>query len=286
MSCPKAYELERIKKYPQHPAWWFIGGTLVHEATETFDGTFLETGQFVSLASDELTNRLDTLVQEEKDRTGTDPHSWFAAGQRTKVDPDTGEEIKTAGQGYDWWKEHGPEIYRRYVTWRTETQWPIAHFGGRPAIELSVQFPLAGMEMRGAPDRVFKYPSGDLVVADIKTGATIPKDPLQLGVYATALESLGYERPRWGTYILLKDGTVTPPVPLEKYDARYLGTIFGQTADNIARESFPPNVGDGCRQCLVQHACYATGGSLSHEYDPLDPNYQGAVNGAQEGHAG
>lgn len=262
LKCPKSYELERVSRYPRRPAWWFIGGRLVHEVTETFDLTFLQSGQFVRLASDELTKKLDTLVQEEVAKSGTSPEKWFAAGP-------VGHK-----QNYEWWKENLPAIYGRYVDWRTETQWPIAQFGGRAAVELSLRFFLGSLEMVGAPDRVFIYPSGELVVADIKTGATIPKEPLQLGEYATGLELLGYPRPKWGTYILLKDGTVTPPVPLDKYDARYLSAIHGAVADNIQRGSFPPAVGDQCRQCVVQDACYAVSGSQSAFWDPLDPNYQ------------
>src|SRR6476659_3896848 len=35
--CPKQYQLSRIIKAQGHPAWYFIGGTAVHNAADDID---------------------------------------------------------------------------------------------------------------------------------------------------------------------------------------------------------------------------------------------------------
>lgn len=37
LDCGWLYVLTRAAKVPEKPAWWFIGGNTVHEATEVLD---------------------------------------------------------------------------------------------------------------------------------------------------------------------------------------------------------------------------------------------------------
>lgn len=37
LSCGKAWQLSRAAKVAEVPAWYFVGGSAVHTATEVFD---------------------------------------------------------------------------------------------------------------------------------------------------------------------------------------------------------------------------------------------------------
>lgn len=266
LRCPKAYELDRIRKVPGTPAWWFLGGSCVHQVSETYDRLRLS-GTVVNVRADveEYTRSvLDALVADEKLEKGlTNFQGWFAAGR------------KPGKQGYEWWHENAPIMVQNYLDWQEKTGWPIAEFFGEPAIEYPVDVEYQFGPFKGFIDRVFVLPNGDLVVGDIKTGTTAPKEPLQLGDYANALEMLGFPRPKWGTYVMVKHGEHTPLVPLDKYTTDYLEQVHGPVKAMIENKLFPPNVGDNCRTCVVQHACYAYGGEDSALYDRLHPNYVG-----------
>lgn len=278
LRCAKAYELERLRGAPRIPAWWFLGGSCVHQVTETYDRLRCS-GTVVNVRAEEIQRYtvevLDALVADEKrDKQLTNFHGWFAAGRAT-VDKETGE-LKGGKQGYDWWAENAPVMVQNYLDWYDKTGWQLAYFGGTPAIEFEVSPDYQFGRFKGFIDRVFVLPSGDLVVADIKTSTSPPKEPLQLGDYANALEMMGYPRPKWGTYIMVKHGEHTPIVPLDKYTTHYLEGVHGPVRKMIDSEIFPPNVGDACRTCVVQKSCFAYGGVNSVFYDRLNPNYQGA----------
>lgn len=276
LRCPHAYELERIAGVPAIPAWWFLGGAAVHEATEKLD--LLRLGGSIVSFDFEIETRaiLDQKVQDElkyKKLNGFD--GWLAAGRWPNK------------SGYTWWRENAPIMVKRYNDWwerRALAGWQLAYFNDTPAIEcdLIVRFDFG--TFRGAPDRVWRLPSGELVVGDIKTSTAPPKEPLQLGTYANMLEMLGYERPKYGTYVMVKqdpkkgEEVHTPLIPLDKYRTPYLEKLYGSVHAAIELGSFAPNVGDACRTCVVQKGCFAAGGEDSARYDRFHPEYQGSAN--------
>lgn len=265
LRCPKCYQLERLQGAPTIPAWWFLGGSCVHQVTETYD-RLRSSGTAVNLSTDEVKRYtlevLDALVAEEKTKKGlTSFEGWFAAGR------------KPGKQGYEWWQENAPVMVQQYLDWFDNNEWFIPWLNDQPAIEFPVDPEYMFGPFKGFIDRLYVLPTGDLVVADIKTGTTPPKEPLQLGDYANALEMMGLPRPRWGTYVMVKHGEHTPLVPLDKYTTDYLEQVHGPVRKMIDQGLFPPNVGDFCRTCVVQKACYAYGGENSQQYDPLHPNY-------------
>lgn len=266
--CGKAYELERLTDMPALPAWWFVGGSCVHEVTEWWDRLLLAT-KLVSMNSvrEYTLNKLDELVAAEIERTGVQPENWLAAGRWPKKN------------GYVWWRENAPLMVERYIKWRLATNWEVADFAGVPGIECDLLVSLSFGQFQGAPDRVFRLPSGQLVVLDVKTGSTTPKEPLQLGTYANLLQMLGFERPAWGVYAMVKhedpEELLSPLVPLDKYTTSYLEGIYGPGDAGIRLGAFAPNVGDACRTCPVAKGCYAAGGEDSRLWDRLHPLYQG-----------
>jgi putative RecB family exonuclease len=283
--CQKAWELKRIRGAPEVPAWWLVGGSTVHEVTEELDRRGLEFGltpaaMNVTLEIEELTLlKLNELAAKTAEKSGVPESEWFTAG-------------RGKGQGREYWEENAPTMVSNWLTWRTRVGWEIAFFEDddeidHPMIELDLEsfFRLnltlevdAETKVVGAPDRVMVLPNGELVIVDVKSGSSTPKTQMQQGLYATLLELLGHRRPRYGTFVKVKepDGVHTTLAPLAKYDERFFTQMFGAFRAQLETGMFLPNVGDNCRTCGVQAACYAASGSLSHEYDPLDPNYQGA----------
>lgn len=268
--CPGAYELERVARVPAIPAWWFIGGAVVHEATEAFDRLLL-VGPVVNFNPEtETRTRLDDRVKDELIRKNLNGfEGWLAAGRWPNK------------SGYTWWWDNGPEMVKRYMRWREETNWEVAWFNDVPGIECELRHSYNFGDFTGAPDRVFRLPSGELVVADVKSGSTLPKDALQLGTYANMLEEKGFQRPKYGTYVMVKNDPKkgqelhTPLVPLDKYTTPYLERTYGATWAAITSGIFPRIVSDACRTCVVQKGCFAAGGEDSARYDRYDPDYEG-----------
>ena len=291
LRCQKAFELERLQRAPRIPAWWLVGGSVVHEVTEDLDREILRDGlephelDVTLLLERRTREKLTELVAREEERSGVRTEEWFAAG-------------RGAGQGKQYWWENAPKMVSNWLQWRTSKGWEIASVfveisdyrapNEELLIEWEFEQEIGPVSVKGAPDRVMVLPNGDWVVVDIKSGSSTPKEPLQLGLYATVLEMLGFRRPKYGTFVKVKEGVSTPLVPLEKYDERYFTELFaglrGQLDLAVETGRFLPNVGDSCRTCSVQSSCYAMGGGLSANHDPLDPQYQYQTN-AVEGQA-
>lgn len=276
--CQKAFFLERLAGAPTIPAWWLVGGSTVHEVTEELDRRGLEfnlTPEVLNskLEIEELTlAKLNELAAKTSEKSGVPESEWFTAG-------------RGKGQGREYWEENAPVMVGNYLTWRTRVGWPIAMIGDEPGIELDLRSffqlnltPEVSTETIavGAPDRVFVLPNGGLVIVDVKSGSSTPKTVQQQGGYATQLEQLGFRRPRYGTFVKVKEegGVHTPLAPLGKYDERYLTHVYSAYVAQRNTGQFLPNVGDNCRTCGVSAACYAADGSNSAKWDPLDPDYQ------------
>jgi hypothetical protein len=284
LRCQKQFQLKRIQRAPKVPAWWLVGGSTIHEVTEDLDKRSVEfsvspADQDVTLEIEELTlGKLDELTAREVERSGVPHDQWFSAGNGK-------------GQNYDWWKENAPKQVSNYLQWRARTGWKFATFyDDLPGLGL-VEFPAiecdfhVTLEINGEqrpliaiPDRVFTLPDGDLVVTDLKSGASTPEELLQQGLYASVIEMSGHQRPAFGTFVKTKTGEHTPLRPLDKYTLPYLEQRFtgfrAQLESVLENQAFIPNVGDACRTCPVAGACYAQDGANSALWDPSDPNYK------------
>lgn len=272
--CQKAFFLERLAGAPEVPAWWLVGGSTVHEVTEELDRRGLEfnlTPEVLNskLEIEELTlAKLNELAGKTSENTGVPESEWFTAG-------------RGKGQGREYWEENAPGMVANYLTWRTRVGWEIGWLDEEPMIELDLSsffgaYLTPEVKVVGAPDRVMVLPNGELVIVDVKSGSSTPKTVMQQGLYATLLEISGSRRPRYGTFVKVKEegGVHTPLAPLGKYDERYFSQLFGAFRAQLETGMFLPNVGDNCRTCGVSAACYAADGSLSAKYDPLDPDYK------------
>ena len=263
MQCGKSYELQRIRKVPEIPAWWFVGGSAVHALTEQWDRE-----NFPDSGLDQLWQEAFDKEFEERKAKFPDLKQWRAGGKRSKANPD--------GEDYLRWMELGPQFVRNYITWRERTQWELWAPNGEPAIECMLDFEVGDWRLRGAIDRVFIFPAtGELVVTDIKTGSRMPDNDLQLGCYAVGMELQYGIRPTHGMYYNPRLGKPSQLFELAKFTPGYLAAMGSQLRSGIQAGVFLPHVTNLCDYCSVNHGCASYGGKLAHLYDPMHSNYQG-----------
>jgi len=194
---------------------------------------------------------------------------WRTAGRPSKAHPD--------GEDISWWREKGEEHLATYEAWLAQTDWVIPSFDGEPAIELPVAVEIEGQSIRGFIDAVFVTGDGEMVVLDYKTGSRTPDSLLQLGLYATCLELMGYPRPSKGCFYMTRKATVTTPESLDRFDAAFWGSILTDFRTALEAGIFLPNVGSNCPKCGVRDYCYAVGGVSAYLVDPLHPAYSPQV---------
>lgn len=259
--CGKRYQLTRLHKLPEHQAWYLVGGSAVHRATETLD------------LAENFPPKNATVVETWMQSLAIEIDEAFAE------DPDmdnwrTGKGYTGRGQpeGYDEWVLKGLECVKDWVDWRVKQirlGWDLVGIEEPFDTELP-----SGIRIRGFVDRRFATPEGDFIV-DLKTGSRLPDSPFQLGVYATGLELEGKARPKLGAYYMAKTGTITWPEDLERYSIAVVDSMATMMYAGIDNRVYLPVVSSQCYQCFAQKACYVFSGSTeeSRFYDPLDPGY-------------
>lgn len=269
--CPKAVELTKIRKAPTRSAWWFAGGTAVHEATEAYDRWTLldplDRPRFDLRGEWEraFDGQVDDISSRQPDRS-----TWRHAG--SKDTPET----------YDRWKNTvGPELVAAYIRWRQRTGWDIWHTeSGVAGIELDLggTFPGSSLPSKGFADRVFVDPyTQGLTIVDLKSGTRAPDSPLQFGIYAAGLILNHKVSAAFGYAFMNRKGELGKPFTLAKYTPEYVGQLLGRLSKAIENGIFPAHPGQACRMCDVAAACYAADGEFSKLYDPDDPEWSGAV---------
>lgn len=268
--CPKQVELRKIRRAPALPAWWFAGGSAVHAATEAYDRwTLLDPvvrPKFLLVPEFELAFKAeyDEIKAKEPDES-----KWRHAGP------------KTAPETYDRWMKNGPLFVGNYIKWRRATDYQVwintADEGDDPAvgieIDLSCTLPGCDREIKQYADRIFWSPSlQQHHIIDLKTGTRGPRTALQFGVYKAGLEFLYDVKASTGAAFMNREGDLGKAFPLDKYSPAYIGKLFGHLSRAIDAGVFPAHQGSSCFQCDVKASCYINGGSLSHLYDPDDPD--------------
>lgn len=256
--CGKAYELEKIQKVPTAPAWWLLGGSAVHKATENLDNgtwyTFSPEEAFRQAFLEEIT--LAELKEPDQDK-------WLKAGYGRYA------------QGYEHWMEKGPAYVRQWAD--REIGWTHVE------LEVSTTLP-SGTEIKAFIDRVnIDYDFEYIEVVDMKSGSKRPESDQQLGVYSALLRE--WLRTKYGhpyvadweikaaTYMFKDDEFY--PVDVSNWTLDTVDKLAQEWIDGVNAGVFLPNRGDKCGRCSVSDACFLASGDtvLTREFDRLNPNY-------------
>jgi RecB family exonuclease len=192
----------------------------------------------------------DAWTFESKDRSyDLIPKDSFRQSTRTtKANPN--------GENYDWWFINGKTFLNNWIDWRKGSGWKLwTTPEGLPAIELMIQIEVGGVQMKGAIDRVFVTPEGELVILDLKTGIRTPQSDLQLQVYACMMERALGIRPSYGVYWMARQGSTSIPTSLDKFTLRKLDEMVALFQKARENNLYLPNF-EGCKLCSYQEHCY------------------------------
>lgn len=251
LQCGEKFRLQRVLNVPEDQAWWFIGGTAFHTATEYWDRGDDRT--LINIWHDAWVEATEGLDETKPIKAG---------GRATKQWPDK--------ENAAWWGFHGPQMLADYVKWRGMSGWEIYTLGDQPFIEweflLTLESPILKdnasefIQVKGFVDRVFVTPEGEAVVVDLKTGSREPASTMQLGVYAAALRHHGGIDPVLGGYYMSRTAKDPNLRALSMYTDQTVAYLLSTFEDSVREEKFIPHVTSMCQTCTVAPFCYAVGG--------------------------
>lgn len=247
LDCGERFRLERVLDAPQSPAWWFIAGGVIHEATEALD-LGIETDPTEAYLS-----RFHKAVEATLDE-GWELEQIRAGGRPSKEYPDK--------ENFNFWLAEGPGMVANWVKWRDlkmSQGWTFLDLNGSPAIEIKVDIQFPDVRVIGYADRIMVDQWGQAIVVDLKSGSREPDSSLQLGVYGIGIQQNYDIHVPLGAYYMARKGTITEPVSLMKYTHELVGSWFGMAKAAIEGEVFLPRVSSFCNSCAVAKFCSIKG---------------------------
>ena len=236
LTCGERYRLEKVIGVKQTKAWYLLGGSAVHEATEIIDRAFL--------AGEEQP------TAEEAWATAWANEEVRAGGRASKEWPDK--------ENAAWWSHHGPTFTQAWVDWRDER---LAEGWKLLEVEHAFQIDIGTVPVRGYIDRIMSDPNGQVHVVDLKTGSHTPAGALQLGVYSLGYEANTGVKATLGSFFMNRKGKPSETESLLKYTPELVGQWFDAARRAIEAEVFVPHVTAMCGSCSVQAFCAARGGT-------------------------
>lgn len=252
--CGQKYYLTRVVKVSEPPAWYFVGGSAVHLASEKVDemiasGAISPNSNLDLLWVDLFRDAWDIELAKSVEENPNIPFSDYKAGGRvSKAWPEK--------ENADWWLANGPDMVKNWYVWRKSTSWSLWSPEGRgEAVELGIELPVGtDFMVRMFIDRVFVTQDGELVVVDLKTGSRTPTSDMQLAIYAAGIEKHFGVRPKYGTYWMGRSGACSPLVDLDHLSTDKV--LSAVSSFDFARKSgiFLPNLSN-CNYCSVAKHC-------------------------------
>ena len=247
LKCGEQFRLERVAGAPQGTAWYLVGGSAVHKASELLD----KGEQTDLLAAWKLA--WDECYADDITSKGILPLDVRAGGRASKEWPNK--------ENADWWQVNGPVMLQQYIAWRDARfsegwQW-LQLPDGSPAVELGIQLELGGVLVKGFIDRVMVNDAGELIVVDLKTGSHTPASTLQLAIYALGVERHLGVLPILGGYYMARKAELSGPSSLLHYTPELVGKWFAQAKAGIEAEIFVPQPSSLCGSCTVRQYCTA-----------------------------
>jgi len=230
LDCGHRYYLSRMVEIEQQPQWMFIGGKLVHTASEVWD---------------RFGGDLDGIWNSE----------WQKAIDNVQANGFSIDDIKVniGNEDVTWWYENGRKMLDRHVRFSTENTVLILP-DGTPAIELDLSCEINGVEVKMYADRLTtSLVTGQVSVTDIKTGRKSPTNPLQLAFYRYGVKQKYGINLDWGQYWMVRTGKITTKDLTPFTDAIIEGLV---TKFDHARKAlaFVPNLGS-CTWCSYKPSC-------------------------------
>ena len=196
----------------------------------------------MSISAQELWDK--AWIEELGDKDLTNAR---VAGRVSKANPNK-EDVQA-------WQKQGPKWTADYIAWRqANPNWKIwVTPQGAPAIELGLKIVVAGVPVQMYLDRVFEV-DGQLVIMDLKTSQSIPKNPLQLGFYKMGIEQVFDREVLWGNYFMARTSGTSPLVDLSFYTRSKMEYLI-ETFDKARKTGlFLPNA-DSCGLCGFTKQC-------------------------------
>lgn len=248
--CPKQYQLSRIIKAQGQPAWYFLGGTAVHQATEDHDS-----GRGTKEWSEYFYPEVEKALTREPDHK-----SWLSGGG--KEDPDQG----------DAWMTIGPKCISNWKTF-TATEYKVEEI----ELDVTARLPGSHLKVKGFIDRLGEHKTQGRMIVDIKSGKNLPKDKgLQLATYSSLYLMTSGEVIGKGAYFMAREGVLSKVYEFDPMQTLIdMGKRVKATAAEISAGEFPAKVEYTCRFCDQAPNCFAFSGDTQRTryYDPSSPKY-------------
>lgn len=229
LECGHKYKLTKIYDVQEAHAVWFTGGTAVHLATEYYDQA--DTLNTDSGFLDEIWNKawFETIAADEE--INGDMNSWNYKGR----------------EDVSWWYGEGRWMLERWVTFRNAGWKPYKDF-----IEKQYEVPIADATVKMAIDRVMLDYNDNLVLLDIKTGASAQRHPLQLAIYAWALRKDGIEVDKAGFWDA-RSGSIST-WNIDHLNTERIEDILNTFDKARKSDIFLPNLSN-CGRCGIMTYC-------------------------------
>lgn len=202
--------------------------------------------------------------QDAVENSGGVPTSEWRAGGRVSKD-------KPNKENGDWWKTAGLGFSESFAAWReaSANEWSTwISPAGEPAIELELTVWFGSVPVRMFIDWIADVGGDQPCIVDYKTGSSTP-GPLQLGIYASAIEKAFGVRPQFGAYFNARKGELGTVHTLERFSIPVLTKLFEDFEKAVQAEIFLPNINPMCGSCDVSRYCHLYGGPDAAGMDPL-----------------
>lgn len=221
--CGWRYYLTKVEGAQEAHAVWFTGGTAVHKATEVYD---IEGGD-----AEGIWNKVWYAQVEEDEELYGDMNTWQFAKR----------------EDMSWWYGEGLWMLDKWIAFRNNG-WNVHEDFIEKQYEINIEDTVVKM----AIDRVMTDFEGNRVLLDIKTGASSQRHPLQLAIYAWALEKQGVVVDKAGFWDA-RTGNISL-WNLSNLHAERIEDMLN-TFDKARKESiFLPNL-SACGRCGVMASC-------------------------------
>ena len=229
--CGWKYYLNKVEGVREAHAVWFTGGSAVHKATEVYD---LEGG-----SSESIWNKVWFEQVRQDEELNGDMSTWQYAKREDMT----------------WWYGEGIWMLDRWIAFRQNGWNPYQDF-----IEKEYEIEIDNATVKMAIDRVMTDFEGNRVLLDIKTGASSQRHPLQLAVYAWALEKQGITVDKAGFWDA-RTGHISLWNLSNLHSERVEDML--NTFDKARKETiFLPNLSN-CGRCGVTSFCKYVNGNVS-----------------------